>query len=133
MTHDERVEKSAAEWQRELSPEVYAVTRLKGTERPFSGKYFRHHEAGTYTCACCGAPLFSSRAKYDSACGWPSFTAPSGEERVALAPDTSHGMSRTEVTCRRCGAHLGHLFDDGPPPSGARYCINSASLGFVDD
>jgi peptide-methionine (R)-S-oxide reductase len=118
------------EWKQQLDPERYQVLRKKGTERAFSGQYWDHHEAGSYTCAGCGEPLFRSDEKFDSGCGWPSFTAARTEAAVIEETDVSHGMRRTEVLCARCGGHLGHVFTDGPGPTGLRYCINSASLDF---
>jgi peptide-methionine (R)-S-oxide reductase len=122
------VEKTEEEWRRQLSPEQYEVLRRQATERPFSGQYVNTKEDGTYRCAGCGAELFSSATKFDSGTGWPSFYRPTEEDNVELRPDHSHGMIRTEVICRRCGGHLGHVFDDGPAPTGLRYCINSCSL-----
>ncbi|HKP72902.1 MAG TPA: peptide-methionine (R)-S-oxide reductase MsrB [Pyrinomonadaceae bacterium] len=126
-----KLTKTDEEWRRELTPEQYAVARQKATERAFTGEYWNTKESGTYKCAACGSELFSSDAKFDSGCGWPSFTAPTEEDSVRTETDTSYGMLRTEVLCATCDAHLGHVFDDGPEPTGLRYCMNGVALKFV--
>jgi peptide-methionine (R)-S-oxide reductase len=128
-----KVQKTEAEWRAELSPEQYRVLREKGTEAPFSGQYDHMFEPGMYRCAGCGAELFRSEAKYDSGCGWPAFYAPAGDEVIDEETDKTFGMVRTEVMCSNCGGHLGHVFPDGPQPTGLRYCINSAALNLEEE
>ena len=126
----EKIKKTDEEWRKQLSPEQFHVARQKGTEPAFTGKYWDHHEAGTYRCACCGAELFDSATKFDSGTGWPSFYAALDSNSVRTETDTSHGMRRVEALCAQCDAHLGHVFPDGPRPTGTRFCMNSASLDF---
>lgn len=131
-SHDDssKVNVSDTEWKKVLPADVYNISREKGTERAFSGKFYEHKEVGTYYCAACGNPLFASNGKFESSCGWPSFFEPITKGSIIYAPDNTYGMSRTEVMCGRCNGHLGHVFEDGPPPTGLRYCINSVILDF---
>ncbi|MBI1370387.1 MAG: peptide-methionine (R)-S-oxide reductase MsrB [Planctomycetes bacterium] len=130
----DKVVRTEEEWQKVLTPEQYHVLREKGTERPFTNKYDEYFEPGAYACAACGQILFMSKTKFNSGCGWPAFYAAAAGDRVVLTPDNSYGMRRTEVTCARCGSHLGHIFDDAPQtPTGQRYCINSVSIKFIPE
>ncbi len=129
----EKIDKTDAEWRAQLGDEAYHVTRRKGTERPFCGVFHDHKKPGLYSCVCCGLPLFSASAKFDSGTGWPSFFQPVAAENIREEQDTSHGMVRVEILCARCDAHLGHVFPDGPPPTGRRYCLNSVAMTFQPD
>lgn len=128
---DDKIIKTDEEWKKELTPEQYKILREKGTERAFTGEYWDNHELGTYICAACGTELFESNTKFDSGCGWPSYFEPIDSSRIIYKEDKSFGMTRTEVMCAKCGGHLGHVFDDGPPPTYKRYCINSGAMKFI--
>ena len=128
-----KITKTEEEWKQQLDQDTFHITRQQGTEPPFSGEFYHHHEDGIYTCICCGAPLFSSNTKYDSGSGWPSFWKPVNEDCITEIKDSSFGMIRVELRCSQCDAHLGHVFTDGPEPTGLRYCINSRSLSFDKD
>ncbi len=130
---DKRIEKTDEEWKAKLTPEQFRITRLKGTERPFSGEHCSSFSSGKYSCICCGTPLFDSTIKFDSSSGWPSFTQPTKENAVKYHKDTTHGMIRVEIVCNTCDSHLGHVFPDGPEPSGLRYCVNSLSIELEDE
>ncbi len=130
MAPTEKINLSETEWKEKLTEEQYSVLRLKATEKPFSGKYYQLNDKGIYCCAACGNELFSSETKFDAGCGWPSFYDAIAEDKIETRQDTSFNMERTEIICAKCGGHLGHLFDDGPAPTGKRYCVNSVSLGF---
>lgn len=129
----DKIKKTDAQWQEQLTPEEFEVCRRQATERAFTGRYWDTKTQGTYKCVCCGEPLFSSESKFDSGCGWPSFTAPMNDDMVEEQRDTSHGMIRVEIHCAKCDSHLGHVFDDGPQPTGLRYCVNSLSLHLDED
>jgi len=131
MTDTSKLPDSASEWKAKLTPEQYRILREKGAERAFTGEYWNNHEKGIYKCAGCNSTLFSSEEKFDSGCGWPSFSLPWDSTAVNYHEDNTYGMKRTEVTCKKCGGHLGHVFDDGPPPTNLRYCINSGAMVFV--
>jgi peptide-methionine (R)-S-oxide reductase len=133
VTRTDKIERSEEEWRRQLTPQQFAILRKDGTEPAFQNKYWDNHDEGTYVCAGCGLPLFSSEKKFESGTGWPSFATPIADDVVETEPDTRFGMRRTSVKCARCGGHLGHVFDDGPPPTGTRYCMNSGSLDFVPE